>query len=89
MESADGDGRGGWADALARRLVDARPGEWAVLGLAALYHFLVLAAWYVLRPIRDAMGTAGGVDDMVSSGTSNLNRILSKPPPETPYRYSR
>ena len=80
MESADGDGRGGWADALARRLVDARPGEWAVLGLAALYHFLVLAAWYVLRPIRDAMGTAGGVDDLPWLFTATLLVMLAAQP---------
>jgi AAA family ATP:ADP antiporter len=53
------------------RFLDVRRGELAALFLAALYHFLVLAAWYVIRPIRDAMGTAGGVDDLpwLFSGT--------------------
>lgn len=35
-----------------------------MLGLAAAYFFFVLGAWYVLRPIRDAMGVAGGVDNL-------------------------
>ncbi len=35
-----------------------------MLLLAAAYFFFVLAGWYVLRPIRDAMGVAGGVDNL-------------------------
>ncbi len=32
--------------------------------LAALYYFLVLAAYFVIRPIRDEMGVAGGVRNL-------------------------
>lgn len=63
-----------------RRLVDTRPGEWAVLWLAALYHFFVLAAWYVLRPIRDAMGTAGGVDELAGLFSATLVAMLAAQP---------
>jgi len=35
-------------------------GESALLALAFLYFFLVLASYYVLRPIRDEIGVAGG-----------------------------
>jgi AAA family ATP:ADP antiporter len=42
------------------RLVHVEPREWALLWLAFACSFCVLSAWYVLRPIRDAMGIAGG-----------------------------
>lgn len=35
-----------------------------MLLLGTAYLFLAFASWYVLRPIRDAMGIAGGVDDL-------------------------
>jgi len=56
---------------LVRRIVDVRPGELAALLLSALYYFLVLMAYYVIRPIRDQMGIAGGVDNLawMFSGT--------------------
>jgi AAA family ATP:ADP antiporter len=50
--------------AAARRLTDVRREELGSLLLAAAYNFCVLSAWYVLRPIRDAMGTSGGVEDL-------------------------
>lgn len=34
-------------------LPDVRRGEWAGVILAALYHFCLLAAYYIIRPIRD------------------------------------
>ena len=36
-----------------------RPMLWA-----ALYYFLLLAAYFVIRPIRDEMGVAGGVRNL-------------------------
>jgi len=38
---------------------ETRPMLWA-----ALYYFLVLAAYFVIRPIRDEMGVAGGVRNL-------------------------
>jgi AAA family ATP:ADP antiporter len=39
-----------------RRLVGVRPGEGALLLLSAAYFFLILAAYYALRPLREAIG---------------------------------
>jgi AAA family ATP:ADP antiporter len=41
-----------------------RGDERVQLALAFVYFFCVLGAYYVLRPIRDAMGIAGGTDDL-------------------------
>jgi AAA family ATP:ADP antiporter len=38
---------------------EVRPMLWA-----ALYYFLVMAAYFVIRPVRDEMGIAGGVDNL-------------------------
>ncbi len=46
------------------RVTRVRRREAATVLLSAAYFFLVLSAWYVLRPIRDAMGVAGGVDNL-------------------------
>lgn len=53
------------------RLVDFRPGELAPALWSAVYFFCVLAAYYVLRPIRDEMGVEGGVENLawLFSGT--------------------
>jgi AAA family ATP:ADP antiporter len=40
---------------LARRAVFVREGEAAALLLSGAYFFLVLTAYYILRPIRDEM----------------------------------
>lgn len=47
-----------------RRLVDVEPHEVKLLVLSALYFFLVLTAYYILRPIRDEMGVRGGVQNL-------------------------
>lgn len=41
-----------------RRLIDVRPNEWRALLLAFVFHFVVLAGYYVIRPIRDEIGAA-------------------------------
>ena len=46
------------------RLVQVEQREWALLWLSFTYFFCVLSAWYVLRPIRDAMGIAGGTSQL-------------------------
>ncbi len=54
-----------------RDAVGARPGEGTVLFAASAYHFMVLCAYYVIRPIRDDMGAASGVENLawLFSGT--------------------
>jgi AAA family ATP:ADP antiporter len=46
------------------RVVDVRPGEMRALLWAFAYFFCLLAAYYVLRPVRDEMGIAGGVQKL-------------------------
>src|SRR5689334_23272728 len=46
------------------RAVDFRRGEAPLAILAALFHFFVLAGYYFLRPVRDAMGVSGGMDEL-------------------------
>ena len=54
-----------------RTSVGAKPGEGAVLLWATAYYFLVLCAYYVIRPIRDDMGAASGAENLawLFSGT--------------------
>jgi len=49
---------------LLRRVVDVRREELPALGWTWLYFYAVLAAYYVLRPIRDEAAVAGGVDNL-------------------------
>ena len=62
-----------WRD----RLVDARPGEWKALWGAFAFHFLVLASYYVLRPIRDEIGAAGGLESLSWLFTATLVAMLA------------
>lgn len=62
-------------------LLDLRAGEGGLLLLSAAYFFCVLAAWYVLRPIRDAMGVAGGVDNLAWLFLGTLSVTLLAQPP--------
>ena len=43
---------------LIRRVVDVKEKEIATLVWSAVYFFFILAAYYVLRPIRDEVGVA-------------------------------
>jgi AAA family ATP:ADP antiporter len=46
------------------RLVAVEENEVRPMLLAVLYYFLLLAAYFVIRPIRDEMGVAGGVRNL-------------------------
>ncbi len=52
------------AAVLLDRLVSARPGEMPALVAAFAYNFLLFTAYYILRPLRDSMGVAGGVENL-------------------------
>jgi len=41
-----------------------RPGERAALLLGFAFHFCVLASYYLVRPLRDALGLEGGADKL-------------------------
>ena len=49
---------------LLRRGIDVRPVEVPVLFWCWLYIFAVLSSYYIMRPIRDEMGVAGGVQNL-------------------------
>ena len=46
------------------RIVAVRPGEIRALLWSFAYFFFLLAAYYVLRPVRDEMGIAGGIKNL-------------------------
>src|SRR5262249_3968271 len=55
---------GGFYHGFLSRLVQVRPGEAPALAWAWLYIFSVLSSYYIMRPIRDQMGVAGGVNNL-------------------------
>jgi AAA family ATP:ADP antiporter len=59
-----------------RRAGDVREGETAVLVWSSAYFFFVLSAYYVIRPIRDEMGVAAGVDRLAWLFTGTLVGML-------------
>jgi AAA family ATP:ADP antiporter len=61
---------------LLRRLIDITPAELPALGWCWLYIFSVLASYYILRPIRDQMGVAGGVNNLPWLFTGTLIAML-------------
>ena len=61
---------------LMRRVIDIRPEEVRVVGWCWLYIFSVLAAYYIIRSIRDQMGVAGGVDNLQWLFTASLVGML-------------
>lgn len=54
-----------------RAWVDVAPGEWRPLAWAFSYFFALLCSYYIVRPMRDEMGIAGGVEQLqwMFSGT--------------------
>jgi AAA family ATP:ADP antiporter len=54
----------GAASRLLRRLVAVRPEEVRAVSWCWLYIFAVLSSYYIMRPIRDQMGIAGGVKNL-------------------------
>jgi AAA family ATP:ADP antiporter len=58
--------------ALLQKAVDVRPNEVRLLFLSAAYFFLVLTAYYIIRPIREEMGVAGGVENLAWLFTGTL-----------------
>jgi AAA family ATP:ADP antiporter len=66
---------------LLKPVLDVRPAEMRALGWSWLYIFSVLSSYYILRPIRDEMGVASGVENLqwLFTGTL-LGMILVNPP---------
>ena len=62
--------------AIAARLTGARPDEAGLVLLSALYFFFILSAYYVIRPIREEMAVAGGVENIPWLFTGTLAGML-------------
>jgi AAA family ATP:ADP antiporter len=61
---------------LVRRVVDVREPEVAAVVWSCAYFFFVLSAYYVLRPIRDEMAVAGGVNNLAWLFSATLAGML-------------
>ena len=61
---------------LIARLTGARPEETGIVLLSAAYFFCILSAYYVIRPIREEMGVAGGVENLPWLFTATLAAML-------------
>ena len=66
----------GVLSALRQRAVDVKPDELRALGLAFVFNFIVLGSYYVLRPIRDEIGAAGGLENLSWMFTATLVAML-------------
>jgi ATP:ADP antiporter, AAA family len=66
---------------LLRRFLDVRPAETRALGWSWLYIFSVLSSYYILRPLRDDMGVAGGIENLPWLFTGTLAGMLAINPP--------
>ena len=61
---------------LLRKAVDVKAAEIRALGLGFTYYFLILSAYYVIRPIRDDFGAAGGIENLPWMFTGTLVTML-------------
>src|SRR5271154_2539696 len=73
---ASSDLEGGIAYRLLRRVIAVEPAEAQVVLWCWLYIFAVLSSYYIMRPIRDAMGVAGGVNNLQWLFTGTLIGML-------------
>ncbi|MCR0982085.1 NTP/NDP exchange transporter [Roseomonas populi] len=72
--------RGGLLYQGLRRIIDVRPAEARALAWSWLYVFALFLAYYVLRPIRDELGVAGGVRNLPWLFTGTLLAMLAVNP---------
>ncbi len=70
-------GSGGYVPPWLRQLIDVRAEEVPALAWSWAYIFSILAAYYVLRPIRDQMGVAGGIENLPWLFTGTLVGMLA------------
>ncbi len=76
MAAIDTTARGGFAT----RLTGVHRHEWPALILAFVYFFLVLAAYYVLRPVREQLAAANGVQVLLPYYTATFIAMLALTP---------
>jgi len=80
FEKSSGAG-GGLMLRVLRALIDVRPAEATALAWSWLYFFSILSAYYVIRPIRDEIGAAGGIENLPWLFTGTLCGMLIANPP--------
>jgi len=68
------------AAALLRRVVDVREAEIRTVLWSGVYGFFLLASFYILRPLREEMGVAGGVKNLPWMFTGTLIATLITSP---------
>src|SRR3984885_7134607 len=61
---------------LLNKIIDVRPSEVPALAWSWLYIFSLLSSYYIMRPIRDQMGVAGGVNNLQWLFTGTLIGML-------------
>jgi ATP:ADP antiporter, AAA family len=61
---------------LLRKVVDVKAVEVRALVLSFIYYFFILSSYYIIRPIRDDMGAAGGVENLPWMFTGTLIAML-------------
>ncbi len=66
---------------LLRRAVDVKPDEVRALGWSCAYFFFILSAYYIIRPLREQVGVAGGVRNLPWLFTGTLTAMLLVHPP--------
>jgi AAA family ATP:ADP antiporter len=79
MEPAPAAGVGG--KSLIQRIVEIRDGEKKALLGSCLFFFFVLCAYYIVRPVREEMGVAGGVWNIPWLFTGTLIAMMVVHPP--------
>lgn len=73
QEGNAGEARFMW---LLRKVVDVKATELRALVLSFIYYFFILSSYYIIRPIRDDMGAAGGVENLPWMFTGTLVAML-------------
>ncbi len=61
---------------LRNRAMDVHADEVQAMSLGFVFNFIVLASYYVIRPIRDDIGAAGGVENLSWMFTATLIAML-------------
>ena len=64
-----------------RHVIDVRPEELRALGWSWLYIISLFVSYYILRPIRDEMGVAGGIENLPWLFTGTLLGMIAVNPP--------
>jgi AAA family ATP:ADP antiporter len=72
---------GGMFVRLLRTVIDVKPAEARALAWSWLYFFSILSSYYVIRPIRDEIGAAGGIENLPWLFTGTLIGMLVVNPP--------